>query len=67
MRLLSVLTLLAACFVCWSGSVGSNSAAEQPDISRSGSKFLEICSDIDSQPNGDPVPHPQPWHLSGLG
>ena len=55
MRLLSVFTLLAACFVCTSGSVGSKSAAEQPDISRSGTKFLEICSDIDNQPNGDPI------------
>jgi hypothetical protein len=55
MRLLSVFTLLGVCFICSSGSVGSKSAAEQPDISRSGSKFLEICSDIDSQPNGDSV------------
>jgi hypothetical protein len=54
MRLLSVFALLAVCFVCSSGSVGSKSA-EQPDISRSGSKFLEICSDIDNQPNGDPI------------
>jgi hypothetical protein len=53
MRLLSVFALLAVCFVCSSG-VGSKSA-EQPDISRSGSKFLEICSDIDNQPNGDPI------------
>jgi hypothetical protein len=55
MRLLSVFTLIAVCFVCSSGGVGSKSAAEQQDISRSGSKFLEICSDIDSQPNGDSV------------
>ena len=55
MRLLSMFTLLGVCFVCSSGSVGPESAAEQPDISRSGSKFLEICSDIDSQPNGDSV------------
>ena len=54
MRLLSVFALIAVCFVC-SGSVGSRSAAEQPDISRSGSEFSEVCSDIDSQPNGDPV------------
>ncbi len=55
MRLLSVLSLIAFCFVCSSRSVGSKSPAEQPDISRSGSKFLEICSDIDNQPNGNPV------------
>jgi hypothetical protein len=53
MRLLSVFILVAVCFVCSSGSVGSRSAAEQPDISSSGSKFLEICSDIDNQANGD--------------
>jgi Rap1a immunity proteins len=55
MRLLSVLSLIAVCFLCSSGGVGSWSVAEQPDISRSGSKFLEICSDIDNQPNGDPI------------
>ncbi len=55
MRLLSVFILTAACFVCSSGSVGSKSAAEQPDISKSGSNFLEICSDIENQPNGDPI------------
>jgi hypothetical protein len=55
MRLLSVFILIAVCFVCSSGSVGSKTAVEQPDISRSGSKFLEICSDIDNQPNGDPI------------
>ena len=55
MCLRSVFALIVACFVCSSGSIGSKSAAEQPDISKSGSKFLEICSDIDNQPNGDPI------------
>jgi len=55
MRFLSVFILIAACFVCSSGSVGSKSAAEQPDISKSGSNFLEICSDIENQPNGGPI------------
>jgi hypothetical protein len=55
MRFLSVFILIAACFVCSSGSVGSKSAAEQPDISKSGSNFLEICSDIENQPNGVPI------------
>jgi hypothetical protein len=45
--------LVAFCLVCSSGSVGSRSAAEQPDVSSRGSKFLEICSDIDNQSNGD--------------
>src|SRR5260370_37727348 len=55
MRLLSVFPLIAVCFVCSSGSVGSKSAAGQPDISRSGSDFLELCSGIDSERKGDPV------------
>ena len=55
MRLLSVFTLIAVCFVCSSGSVGSKSAAEQTDISRSGSNFLKICSAVENQPNGDPI------------
>jgi hypothetical protein len=55
MRLLSVFILVAVCLVCSSGSVGSRRTAEQPDISSSGSKFLEICSDIDNQANGDPI------------
>src|SRR6266404_9711725 len=52
MRLLSVFALIAVCFVC-SGSVGSKSAAEQPDISRSGSAFLEVCSSIDGERKAD--------------
>jgi hypothetical protein len=55
MRLLSVFALTAVCFVFSSGSVGSKSAAEQPDISRSGSDFLEFCSGIDGEPKGDPA------------
>jgi len=53
MRLLSVITLIAVCFVCSPGSVGSKSVAEQPDISKSGSDFLDICSAIDGEQNGD--------------
>jgi len=52
MRLLSVFALIAVCFVCSSGSVGSKSAAA---ISRSGSDFLEICSTIDRERREDPV------------
>ena len=55
MRLISVLALLAACFVCSTGSVGSKSAAEQPDISRSGTDFLEVCSSAGSGQKGDLV------------
>jgi hypothetical protein len=53
MRLISVLALLAVCFVCSSGSADSKSAAEQPEISRSGRDFLEICSAVDSDQKGD--------------
>jgi len=49
MRLLAAFALLAVCVV------GSKSAASQPDISRSGSEFLEVCSTIDSERKGDPV------------
>jgi hypothetical protein len=52
MRSLSIFILIVVCFVC-SSSVGSKSAAEQPEISKSGSNFFEICSDIGHQPNGD--------------
>ncbi len=55
MRLLSNLAFLALCFVCSSGSVGSKSTAEQADISRSGSDFLELCSGIDTERKADPV------------
>src|ERR1700688_2003005 len=55
MRFLSLIALLAVCFVCTSGSADSKSAAEQPDISRSGPDFLEICSGVDSDQKGDPV------------
>src|SRR5689334_14308515 len=54
MRLLSVFTLIAVSFVCSPGSVGSKSA-EQPDISRSGSNFLQVCSSIDSEWKADAV------------
>jgi Ssp1 endopeptidase immunity protein Rap1a len=55
MRLLSVITLIAVSCVCSPSSVGSKSAAEQPDISRSGSDFLQVCSSIDSEWKADPV------------
>ena len=55
MRLLSILLLLAVCFVCSSGIAAQKSAAEQPDISRSGSDFLEVCSSIDGERNRNPI------------
>ncbi len=55
MRLLSILALLAVCFVCSPGSDGQKPTAKQPDISRSGSNFLEACSSIDSEGNRSSV------------
>ncbi len=64
MRLLLVPTLLALFFicsrastgfVCLPASTGPKSTPEQPDISRSGRDFSEICSSIDSGGNRDPA------------
>jgi len=54
-RLLLVAALLGLFFVCSPASTGQKSAAEQPDISRSGSDFLEVCSSVDSEGNKDPA------------
>jgi hypothetical protein len=54
-RLLLVPALLAIFFVCSPGSTSPKSTPEQPDISRSGRDFLEICSSIDSEGNRDPA------------
>src|SRR6266851_6937033 len=40
-------------FVCSPASTGQKSTPEQPDISRSGRNFLEVCSSIDSEGNRD--------------
>jgi Rap1a immunity proteins len=42
-------------FVCSAASTGSKSTPEQPDISRSGRDFLEVCSSVDSEGNSDPA------------
>jgi len=55
MRFLSLIALLTVCFFCSSGSADSRSATVQPDISRSGRDFLEICSNVDSDQKGGPV------------
>jgi len=54
-RLLLVPALLAIFFVCSPASTGQKSTPEQPDISRSGSDFLEVCSSIDSESTRDPA------------
>ena len=52
MRLLLVL-LLGIFLVCLPVSTAPKSTPEQPDISRSGRDFLEVCSSIDSEGNRD--------------
>lgn len=56
MRLLLVAALLAIFFICLrastsfvysADSTGQKSTLEQPDISRSGMDFLEVCSSVD--------------------
>jgi len=54
-RLLLVPALLAIFLVCSPASTGPKSTPQQPDISRSGSDFLEVCSSIDSEWNRNPV------------
>ena len=49
MRLLLVSALLGLFFVCSAASTGQKSAPEQPDISRSGRDFLEVCTSVDSK------------------
>jgi hypothetical protein len=55
MRSLFALALLAVCFVYPAGSDGPKPSAGQPDIGRSGSKFLEACSSVDSEENKNSV------------
>ena len=53
MRLLFAAALLGILFVCTPASIGQKSSPEQPDISRSGRDFLEVCSSVDSEGNRD--------------
>ena len=56
MRLVLVPLLLAVFFFVGSpASTGPMSTPEQPDISRSGRDFSEICSSIDSEGSRDPA------------
>jgi Rap1a immunity proteins len=48
-RLLLVAALLGILVVCTAANTGPNSAPEQPDISRSGRDFLEVCASVDSK------------------
>jgi len=53
MRLFLVSELLGIFLVCLPVSTSPKSTPEQPDISRSGRDFLEVCSSIDSEGNKD--------------
>ena len=53
MRVLLIPALLGVLFVCANASPGQKSSAEQPDVSRSGRDFLEVCSSVDSEGNRD--------------
>ena len=64
MRLLLVAALVVIFFICLrastsfvdsAASTGQKSTTEQPDISRSGRDFLEICSSVNSEGNKDPA------------
>ena len=52
MRLILVPALLGILFVSPAG-IGQKSAPGQPDISRSGRDFLEVCSSVDGEGNRD--------------
>jgi Ssp1 endopeptidase immunity protein Rap1a len=52
-RLMLVPALLGILFVGSPDGTGQKSAPEQPDISRSGRDFLEVCSSVDSEGNRD--------------
>ena len=49
MRLLLVPALLGIFFVSSPASTGQKTTPEQPDISRSGSDFLEVCVSVDDK------------------
>src|SRR6267154_318077 len=55
MRLLLVPGMLAILFLCSPVSTGQKSAPAQPDISRSGRDFLEVCSSTEVEGNKDSV------------
>src|SRR5712691_4194742 len=48
-RLLLAVALISIGFVCSPASTGQKSTPEQPDISRSGRDFLEVCSSVNNE------------------
>ena len=51
MRLLRVAASIGIFVVCLPARTAQKTATEPPDISRSGSDFLEVCSSVDSGAN----------------
>src|SRR5216684_2359943 len=49
LRLLLAVALIGIVFVCSPASTGQKSTSEQPDISRSGRDFLEVCSSVNNE------------------
>jgi hypothetical protein len=54
-RLILVPALLGILLVCSPASTSQKQTPEQPDISRSGRDFLEVCSRVESEGNRDAV------------
>jgi len=54
-RLLLISAILGVLQIHAPASTGQKSTPEQPDISRSGRDFLEVCSSVDSEGNRDLV------------
>src|SRR6266481_1257572 len=48
-RLLLAVALIGIVFVCSPASTSPKSTSEQPDISRSGRDFLEVCSSVNNE------------------
>ncbi len=53
LALFLIYSLASTGFVCSPASTGQKSTPEQPDISRSGRDYLEVCSSVDNEGNRD--------------
>lgn len=76
MRLLLIPALLAIFFLCSRASTdsvhspavtGQKGAPEQPDISRSGREFLEVCSSVDTKGGVDSEGNREAGHMDRNG
>ena len=54
MRMVSLFALLAALLSLPSSPLGPKSAIEQLDISRSGTDFLKVCANVESEAGSNP-------------